>query len=52
MTRCCSPNNIPDAFAVKKVRLDGDTAYASAKYVGYADVTPLLELRPKEIDGK
>lgn len=45
-------NNVPEAFAVKKVRLDGETAWVSAKYVGYVDTTPPLELRLKKVDGK
>jgi hypothetical protein len=45
-------NNVPDAFEVKKVRVEGDTAWASAKYVGYVETTPLLELRLKEEKGK
>jgi hypothetical protein len=45
-------NNVPEAFAVRKVRLDGATAWAFAKYVGYIETTPPLELRLKEVDGK
>ena len=45
-------NNVPDAFEVKKVKIDGETAYASLKYVGYIDTTPLLEVRLKQKDGK
>jgi len=45
-------NNVPDAFAVTNVRMDHDTAYVSAKYVGYVDTTPPLQLRLKQVDGK
>lgn len=45
-------NNVPEAFAVKKVQVEGETAWVSAKYVGYVDTTPLLELRLKSVDGK
>lgn len=45
-------NNVPEAFAVKNVRLEGPTAWVSAKYVGYVDTTSPLELRLKEVDGK
>jgi hypothetical protein len=45
-------NNVPEGFAVQKVRVDDDTAYVSAKYVGYVDTTPLLDLRLKRVDGQ
>jgi len=45
-------NNVPEAFAVKKVKVEGETAWVWAKYVGYVDTTPLLELRLKRVDGK
>lgn len=45
-------NNVPDAFEVKKVKIDGMTAHASLRYVGYIDTTPPLEVRLKQKDGK
>lgn len=45
-------NNVPEALAIQKVRFEDGTALVSAKYVGYVDTAPLLELRLVKVDGK